>query len=236
MKKNVEFRSASLAERQRYYEEEFNIDKVKEWFYSNGLKLPQLCAVDAGTETGIIIDKKFKGSLYYFPFRELKMKIKKYIPEDLYYDRNVYDNPGRVLRTLKFSDWKKQELVFDIDTNNLSDSKKVNDELISKAFLWAKKMKKNFEKEFRKIEIVYSGAGFHAHVLDEKAFNLNIEEREELNRKFSKYPIDPWVSQGNIYLIRMPYSLNGLISRIVFPLGKSIKFDKKKTYPKFLAS
>jgi len=237
VKKRFEFRASSLDERREFYEKEFDINKVKRWFYGNGLSLPQLCALDAGTETGIILDKKLKGKMFYFNFKDLKRKIKKYVPEDLYYDRNIYENPHRILNSLKFNNWKKQELAFDIDADNIKckchKREKLCDSCIKRAFGLAKKMKARLKEKFRNIKIVYSGRGFHLHILDKKAFLLSIKEREELNKKFSRFPIDSWVSRGYIRLIRMPYSLNGLISRKVIPI-KISRFNKKQAYPLFL--
>lgn len=180
MRKIIDCRASSLEERRKFYEKEFDIDKVKKWFKNNGLRVPQLCAVDAGTETGIIKDKKLKGKMLFFLFGELKRKIKKYLPEDIYYDRNFYDNPRKVLDRLKFGRWKRQELVFDIDSDNVGcdcGKREVCDSCIIKAFNWAKKLKIELEKEFDKIMIVYSGRGFHVHIFDERAFNLSLKER-----------------------------------------------------------
>lgn len=233
VKKEVVFRPASLQERKEFYEKEFSIEKVKKWFSSNGMKLPQLCAIDAGSETGIIINKKYKNQMLYFHFYELLEKIKKYVPEDVYYSRNYYDNPAKILRMMKLSPWKTQELVFDIDIDNLSSEGIVNNRVIRKAFHWALKMKHELENEFERVELVYSGRGFHLHVLVKKAFLLSKEERMKIVKRFSKFPIDPWVSLGNIDLIRMPYSLHGVVSRVVLPI-KNAKFEEKKSYPRFL--
>ncbi len=238
MKKELEFRPASLEERREFYENEFNLKEVKEWFKKNEIKLPQLCAVDAGTETGIIVNKKLREKMLYFPFKNLMRKIKEYIPEDVYYSRNFYSNPDKVLRTLRFLKWKKQELVFDIDSDNIvcvcKKGAKVCDFCVNETFIWAKKMKKELEMKFKKVIMVYSGRGFHLHILDGGAFSLTFNERKRLTRKFSKYPIDPWVSRGYIDLIRMPYSLNGLVSRKVIPLNRNSKFEKIKSHPRFL--
>lgn len=233
-----EYRAATLSERRDFYENEFPVEGVLEWF--DGRELPQLCAVDAGSETGIIVDKKFKDTLFYFPFNELEKKIRKYAPEDVYYDRNKYSDYGKVLRTLNFKDRVSQELVFDIDSDNIKCSHPEGHEAcnacLSKAYKWALRMKKSLEKDFKRMEVVYSGRGFHVHVLDENAFFLNFRERAALNKKFSKYPIDPWVSRGYIRLIRMPYTLNGLVSRIVTPVDVEKGFNEKATNPKFLKS
>ena len=232
VKKDVDFRSSSLEERERFYKEEFSISKIKKWFSSSGMRLPQLCAIDAGSETDIILNKKWKNQLFYFHFNELNKKIKKYIPEDIYYCRNFYDNPREVLNRMNLKDWKEQELVFDIDLDNLS-SGILNNKNIQKAFQWTFKMRRELQKDFEKVVIVYSGRGFHIHVFDKKVFFLSRNQRKIVVKKFSKFPIDPWVSMGNIDLIRMPYSLHGLVSRVVVPL-KDMKFDEEKTYPRFM--
>ena len=55
-----------------------------------------------------------------------------------------------------------------------------------------------------------------------------------MNKKFRDYPIDPWVSRGFIRLIRMPYSLNGLVSRVVKPVQIKRGFNREASYPRFL--
>lgn len=230
MEKEPRFRHSILKERKEFYKGEFSLKQVKMWFKSHNLLLPQLCALDAGSETNIIINKKWKGSMFYFPFKELAKKIKKYCPEDVYYDRNTYENPEQVLKTLKFDKWLKQELVFDIDLENMP--KEINNKNLVKLYARAVKMKALLKRDFNKVNIVYSGRGFHIHVLDKKAFSLNVKDREDLNKKFSKFPIDPWVSQGYIRLIRMPYSLHGVVSRKCIPIKN--RFKLKDTRPKFL--
>jgi DNA primase catalytic subunit len=234
----IPFRPSSLSERSIFYDREFSITKVKNYFKKNKIKLPQICALDAGTETGIIINKKLKNMMLYLPFSELKEKIKKYIPEDVYYDRNTYLNPKKVLKNLNFNSWISQELVFDIDSDNIKCTHKRNQplckECLKKAYKSAIRMKKQLKGYFKRIVIVYSGRGFHIHILDKKSYNLSIKEREKLNRMVSKFPIDPWVSKGYIRLIRMPYSLNSLISRKVIPLNKKDKLNDKDTIPNFL--
>ena len=237
--KEVNFRVSALAERQEFYEKEFSIAKVKYWFRKNKIPLQQLCAIDAGSDTGIIYDKKNMNKMLYFKFSELKNKIKKYVPEDVYYDRNYYINPDKILNSLKFNQHAfdahfAQELVFDIDVDNIG--KKVSGSNLKSAYKIAIKLKKELNKKFnfKKMKIVYSGRGFHIHVLDKKAYSFTIKERDFLNKQISKYPIDPWVSRGFIRLIRMPYTLNSLVSRVVTPINDASSFIEKYTLPKFL--
>lgn len=237
MGKGFEFRASTLDERKEFYETEFSVEKARKWFSDNGIELPQICVLDAGTDTGIIVDKKFKGKLLYLPFDKLIEKLRQYNPESVYYERNKYKNPEKVLETLKFDNPISQELDFDIDVDNIRDVKKENTEdyetTIKEAFEYTLELKKELEKKFRKIRMVYSGRGFHLHVLDKEAYFLSPKERERLAEEFSKYPIDSWVTRSHMRLIRLPYSLNGRVSRIVAPLSDD-KFEPEKAIPKFL--
>lgn len=233
----AEFRASTLDERKKFYEKEFKIDKLKAWFAGNGIKIPQIWAIDAGSDSGILRNRRWKNFLFYFSFKELKEKIAKYTPEDIYYDRNIYYNPKRALKTLSFKQYKSQELVFDIDAENIACcDREVCDKCIRLAYNLAFKMKRLLERNegFKKIKIVYSGKGFHVHVLDNNASRLSNEQRKELNKKYSEFPIDPWVSQGNIRLIRAPYTLNGIVSRIVMPADSKRIFKKNRFIPKFI--
>lgn len=233
------FRPSTLSERQEFYEKEFSIKKSKVWFKKNKIPLPQICALDPGTETGTTKNKKLEGYMLYFPFRELRKQIKEYIPEDLYYDRSTYKDPEKFLKNIKSHPFEKQELVFDVDSDNIpcthSKEKQVCDICLKKAFSYAKKLKADLNKTYKKIALVYSGRGFHLHVLDKEAYNLTFEERQALNEKFKKYPFDPWVTRGKtmIRLMRMPYSLNSLVSRKVTPIEDN-RFLKSETIPRFL--
>ena len=68
---------------------------------------------------------------------------------------------------------------------------------------------------------------------------LTLRQRQRLNKQFSKFGIDEWVSRGRIRLIRLPYTLNALVSRVVVPLkaNEIKKFnpaDDPRVIPKFL--
>ena len=234
-----DFRISTLSERKEFYSKEFSIKKAKAWFKSNKINLPQICALDPGSETGILLNKKQKGEMLYFPLNELQKKIKKYYPEDLYYVRNQYKNPKEVLKTMKVNSFVSQELIFDVDADNIRcDHPKHQDacqKCLNKGFGEALKIKKDLKKiGFNKIRLVYSGRGFHVHVLDKKAFLLTKKQRRDLTKKFLKYPIDPWVSEGYIDLIRMPYSLNSLVSRKAIPINNKKELYSKATIPNFL--
>ncbi len=244
MKKRYEFRPSTLDERKKFYEKEFSLKRAKKWFKDNKIRVPQMCAIDAGGDTGIIIDKRLKGSMLYFSLSELEYKIKKYVPEDVYYDRNYYENYKKTLKNLNFRKWKEQELVFDIDADNIpcahSKKNQVCKKCLTRAYFYTMKIKKILKGKlnFKKLRIVYSGRGFHIHIFDKKSFSLSLKERKKIVDRLEKFPIDPWVTRGYMYLIRMPFSLNGLVSRKVIPLNsKKISNDfYKKSIPEFLRS
>ena len=74
MKRGYEFRPSTLEERRTFYDKEFSINSVRKWF--KGQSLPQLCAIDAGTKTKIILNKKLGGAIFFFSFLYLKKKIR----------------------------------------------------------------------------------------------------------------------------------------------------------------
>ena len=247
----AELRPSSLKERKEFYEKEFSIKKVRSWFSDN----PQFFVVDIGTETHIIKDRRrLKKLIILEPdisYNELKEKLIQLAPEDVYYDRNKYIDIRKPIKLMDFSNeigtknCLGQELVFDIDPENIScpfhkkDFHKFCPICIKKSLDFGLAMKKTLSKNFKRIKLVYSGRGCHVHVKDKKAFGMSIKQRSLLNKKLKEFPIDPWVSKGHIRLIRLPYSLNSLVSRIALPLNdKEIKnFDavnEKKIIPAFL--
>lgn len=231
------FRPSTLEERKEFYKKEFSIKKVENWFRENKISPPQLCAIDAGTDSRIIKNKSWHKKLFYFKFSQLKEKIAKYCPEDIYYDRNTYENPEQTLDNLDFSGWQSQELTFDLDADNLDckcrDKKEICNECLNKLWNYSLKLKKYLKnKGFTKTTIIYSGRGFHVHVFDKKSYTLTKTQRNQIVKEFSKFPLDPWVSQGGINLIRMPYSLHGLVSRKCLPVKTN--FKTKDTLPLFL--
>ncbi len=234
------FRPATLAERKYFYEKEFNFKKAMYWF---GNKTPQLIAIDAGTETKTLKNKSWNNTLFYCYLSELKQKIKKYLPEDIYYDRNIYKKPELRFKNLQHQNFLSnknvvgQELIFDVDADNISCIHPKN-ELVCNLCLqktWQKTTALSEELKnlgFKKIKIVYSGKGFHLHIQDEKAYKFTKFDRINLIKKLSFYPIDSWVSVGNIELVRFPFSLNAQVSRIAIPIKNN--FNSRLTIPKFL--
>jgi DNA primase catalytic subunit len=245
-------RYATLEERKRFYTAEFSPAKVQEWLALLKGKVkfavvigrhtkiyPEKYWEDAGTT--IIIDE-------YTGLDEVRDYLVEFLPEAAYYDRNVYD-----------SNYCKtgQELAFDLDPENincpihgtLADKMrrhqglgfcKLDLDLVKKQALG---LYEHLEVQFSRMKIVYSGRGFHIHVFDDEAYALSTTQRRQLaqNVKEKGFKIDEWVTVGDMHLIRLPYSLHGLVSRVVVPVekGELDRFDPvhdKRCLPKFLSS
>jgi DNA primase catalytic subunit len=245
-------RYATLEERKQFYTEEFSLPKVHEWLALLKGKVkfavvigrhtriyPEKYREDAGTT--IIIDE-YKG------LDEVRSYMTEFLPEAAYYDRNVYDENDRKTG---------QELAFDLDPENitcpihgtLADKMKRHQGLsfckleLEMVKEQAASLYEHLEAQFSSIRIVYSGRGFHIHVFDPEAYVLSTKQRRQIARKVKEngFKIDEWVTAGDMRLIRLPYSLHGLVSRVVVPVekGELESFDPiqdKRCIPKFLGS
>ncbi len=225
-------RYATLDERKQFYTSEFDLKKVANWFQGQTSKTkfaviigrhtkiyPQEYREDA--ETTIIIDE-------YKDLLDMRDQILGFLPEAAYYDRNTYDQSDCITG---------QELAFDLDPENitcpihgtLADKMKRHQGL-SFCTLELNMVKDQtvglfeyLEKQFSQLRIVYSGRGFHIHVFDAEAYAFSTKKRLEIAAtvKAKSFEIDEWVTAGEMRLIRLPYSLHGLVSRIAVPLEKS---------------
>ncbi len=243
-------RYATLDERKKFYTSEFDLEKVAAWFKGQTGKVkfaviigrhtkiyPEEYSEDA--DTTIIIDE-------YKSLSEVRSQILEFLPEAVYYDRNVYGENDQITG---------QELAFDLDPENitcpvhgtLADKMKRGQGLsfcnieLDMVKHQAIGLFEYLEKQFSHLQIVYSGRGFHIHVFDKEAYALSTEERQKIAEtvKAEGFEIDEWVTAGEMRLIRLPYSLHGLVSRIVVPLEKSEieKFDPvndPRCTPRFL--
>jgi DNA primase catalytic subunit len=244
-------RYTTLKERKQFYSDEFPLAKVAEWF---GERLNRVkFAVIIGRHTRIYLEKykEDAGTTIiideYQDLNEVRDYLLEFLPEAAYYDRNVYD----------VNDHKTgQELAFDLDPENVTcpvhgslADKMQRGQGLSFCPLELEMVKEQalslyeyLEKEFSQLRIVYSGRGFHIHVFDPEAYALSATERRALARavKAKGFGIDEWVTVGEMRLIRLPYSLHGLVSRIVLPVTKSEleRFNpvsNARCLPKFLS-
>jgi DNA primase catalytic subunit len=240
-----------MEERKEFYTQEFNEAKSAEWF-KGGLGRTKFAVImgrhtkiylqkyKEDAETTIIIDE-------YKDIQDVREQILEFLPEAVYYDRNLYDKKDKVVG---------QELAFDIDPENITCPVHgtLADKMERKQGLSFCKIELNLakkeaiglyerlEKRFCDVEAVYSGRGFHLHVFDHEVYKLSFDERLKLAEQIKQdgFHIDEWVTSGESRLIRLPYSLNGLVSRIVLPLKKDEleSFDAlhdKRCLPRFLA-
>lgn len=246
-------RYATLKERREFYQKEFNANKLKHWFDDWNQKDAVKFAVIIGRHTRIF-PKKYREDASttiiideYSNFEDVEAQISEFLPESAYYDRNLYDEKQRIVG---------QELAFDLDPENLTcpihgtlaDKMKrhqglafceqelnmVKDETI--------KLLEELEKQFSRMRVVYSGRGFHIHVFDAEPFKWSYRKRRTLARELKKrgFLIDEWVTTGGMRLIRLPYSLHGMVSRVVLPIeaNQLASFDPitdPRCIPKFLA-
>jgi len=244
-------RYSTLEEREEFYREEFDIEKVREWF---GERLKgTIFAVIIGRHTKIYPEKYGDDASTtilideYKDLLDVRNQILEFLPESVYYDRNTYDEKGKVIG---------QELAFDLDPENitcpihgsLSDKMrrgqglgfcKLEFKMIKRETV---KLYEKLEKNFSSMRIVYSGRGFHVHVFDDDAFKMSYKERKKLAKDLKREgaPIDEWVTSGGMRLIRLPHSLHGMVSRIVIPLDVDDleNFDPvkdKRCFPRFLS-
>jgi DNA primase catalytic subunit len=243
-------RYSTLEERKQFYVEEFNFQKVTEWFTS-GLGNTKF-AVIMGRHTKIY-PSKYKDDVTttiildeFKSLEDLRHQILEFLPEAVYYDRNVYVKNDQIVG---------QELAFDLDPENiicpihgtLADKMKQHQGLSFCELEFdmvkheAMGLLDYLEETYSDLHVVYSGRGFHLHVLDPNAYKMSTKERLNLAKKVKQagFHIDEWVTSGEFRLIRLPFSLNGLVSRIALPLkkGELESFDAvhdERCLPKFL--
>jgi DNA primase catalytic subunit len=245
-------RYSMLKERREFYQNEFDVIKLNEWFENWGMRGKVKFAVIIGRHT-CIFPKEFEQDASttiiieeYRNLQDVRAQILEFLPESAYYDRNVYDKKQHVIG---------QELAFDLDPENLTcpihgtladkmnrhqglafceiELNMVKEETI--------KLYEELAKQFLQMRVVYSGRGFHIHVFDAEPFTWKRARRKVLAVGLKKkgFLIDEWVTTGGMRLIRLPYSLHGMVSRIVTPVEvqELDKFDPasdERCLPKFL--
>ena len=225
-------RPANLAERKQFYTEEFKLRNVASWLKMRKGKTKFAIIIGRHTkifleafsedaDTTIIINE-------YADLEDVRSQIVEFLPEAVYYDRNIYDERDQPT---------SQELAFDIDPENitcpihgtLADKMKRHQGLsfcsteLEMARQQTASLFEYLGDQFSQLQIVYSGRGFHIHVFDKKAFEFTTKQRTEIAEtvKTKGFEVDAWVTSGEMRLIRLPYSLNGMVSRIVLPLQKN---------------
>lgn len=218
---------AGVEERERFYRESFPREVLKDKMERWNVFVP---VVDVGSDTTLYRPrhKALKGTLVrledYDDIGELRDRIIDLAPEDIYYVTTV-EKEGMVETN------PDRELVFDLDPDHIACEdcrrrRKYLDENAAASTFCGECFSEVAEEtlqlfsflksHFDDIRIFYSGRGFHIHVEDETGFRMDREDRRELAGKVEKqFPIDTEVTGGDSDLIRLPGSLNGLVSREV---------------------
>ncbi|MFH1470476.1 MAG: DNA primase [Candidatus Micrarchaeota archaeon] len=261
-------RYSTLRERKMFYSQEFDIDNVFSWIAKHRNPMKTVFAVVIGRHTGIFpkrFEKFTKAPVLVDEYGgpgDVWKQIGAFLPEGVYYDRNIYRDLRVCAKCKKRYEncwgcpgFSGQELAFDIDPENIPCPKcgtlaeKMGrgqglgfcEHELRVAKEQARKLSGELRKRFGRTEVVYSGRGYHVHVFDRNAETLSIQERSELAREMKNrgYYIDSWITEGSSRLIRLPYSLHGMVSRVVFPVKNSEMpaFDPVKDprcRPKFL--
>jgi len=245
-------RYATLRERRKFYSKEFDVAKVGKWFEDWNQNDMVKFAVIIGRHTRIF-PSKYKDDAAttiivdeYKDLDSVKTQILEFLPESAYYDRNIYYMNQRVIG---------QELAFDLDPENLvcpihgtlADKMKRHQGLafceleLNMVKEETRRLYEELEKHFSHLRVVYSGRGFHIHVFDKETFNWKRKRRLVLAQELKKkgFSIDEWVTTGGMRLIRLPYSLHGMVSRLVLPIeaNELTRFDPvtdSRCIPKFL--
>lgn len=261
-------RYSTLRERRTFYKDELQLNKLSTWMAPRKAE-DTVYACIIGRNTGIYPKKysKIASDTVLFKdlvnYGELRKNLLEYLPEGAYYDRNIYKDRLKcagckdLSRCFRCNNFLGQELAFDLDPENvdcpihgtLSDKMKRHQGLGFCEYEFSTVREKTIElyellsKKFEDMRIVYSGRGFHIHVLDKEAYSMKYAERKTLAGRLKEkdFPLDEWVSSGNTRLIRLPYSLHGMVSRICLPLKpKEVeRFDpvkNKQAVPKFFTS
>ena len=257
-------RTASIAERREFYTRELSLAKIRDWF--RGWHSPIVFAAIIGRHTRIG-PRKYLRELArtividdYEGLSETKNYLIDFRPESVYYDRNIYKDwdQARYVGNDRTGLGRSfgQELVFDVDPENftcpihgsLEDKMRKHQGLsfcrieFQLAQQEAAELVETLSGRFSQINLVYSGRGFHIHIGDEETVFWNRKKRLALVRSLTSkgFVMDEWVPAGGMRLIRLPYSLNGLVSRIAIPLrgselGVFDPITDERTLPKFLS-
>ena len=221
----------SLRERYRFYR---SFDARAAFSWARSITSTPIFAINPGYSTRIVhprlrhlLDRNVR-TIWLRNVRspeDLHRRVLKYLPEGVYYWRNVVSDPTLCERCpIKFirrrnlcancPNFLGQELMFDIDPERLPSSD------FSHLKRTVADLYDALSERFSDLRIVFSGRGFHIHVLDPDAFLLSPFERMHLMEEFREYGVDVPVTAGGVSLARLPYTLNGRSGFVVTPVNR----------------
>ncbi len=261
-------RASTLWERREFYAREFSSDSLTRWIGTRKSSLK--FAMIPGRHTGIVAPKhaENKDDVVIIDdwrsAKDIRAYALDYLPEGLYYDRNRYVDVtkcdacarrGRYCGECR--NFTGQQLAFDLDPENVDcpyhghiGQKIQTGRWLSFCMYEFKVVRKQalmlsqeLERDYGRIGVVFSGRGFHVVVDDECAYSLTRKQRIAIARSLGKrYAIDEWVTAGGSRLMRLPGSLNAIVSRKCLEIKRGrdlLKFDPRTSLlamPEFLRS
>ena len=261
-------RPSTLEEREAFYRCEFDVDEVNRWIGERRLSMK--FAMILGRHTNIVLPrhKGLKNDIVIIDdwrgAKDIREFVLDYLPEGLYYDRNRYRDVrecarcgGKRKHCEGCYNYDGQQLAFDLDPENVDcpwhghiGDKFQRGQGLSFCMFEFKAVRKQalllsdeMKGRYDRVGVVYSGRGFHVVVDDEEAYSLTKRARRDMARALARrYAIDEWVTEGGSRLMRLPYSLNGLVSRkcwIIKQRKDLVEFDPRiseTVVPRFLQS
>lgn len=261
-------RIATIEERRRFYMSDFDTGNLSSWIGARSTQMK--FAMILGRHTGVVAPERARNKDDVIVIddwdtvKDLRAYALDYLPESMYYDRNRYIDVRECARCGENRsscrgcyNYHGQQLAFDLDPENVDcpyhghigqkiqsgrglsfcmhEFKVVRKQAVQLSQLLA--------EQFDDVGIVFSGRGFHVLIDDESAYLLSKKERASLARKYGRrFAIDEWVTAGRSRLMRLPYSLNALVSRkcMVIKDGRDLMgFDPRsesQVIPNFLRS
>jgi len=254
-------RISTLEERHEFYSKELDLGSLTAWI--GGRQGTTKLAMIPGRHSGIVAPEhaRDKDNVVILDdwrnARDVRRYCLDWLPEGVYYDRNRYRD---VSQCAKCGNRKRscfgcynhsgQQLAFDLDPENvtcpvhghLGDRLGRGESLLSFCMIefsmirrQAWELSREMRKKYDKVSVVFSGRGFHVVVDDEEGYALTRKERAILAKRLLKrYDIDEWVTIGSSRLLRLPYSLNAIVSRKCMPINveKMIRgFDPRTSSP-----
>ncbi len=262
-------RPSTLEERREFYLHEFDMRSLREWIGDRSRHIK--FAMIMGRHTGIVLESRAANRDdvividAWRSVRDLRDYALRYLPESMYYDRNRYEDVSACVGCEKgrtecgrCHNYSGQQLAFDLDPENVDCpyhghiGDKISRGIASSLCMYefkrlrrqAVELVRELSECYSKVSVVYSGRGFHVVVDDEAAYQLSRRQRERLARSVGRrFAIDEWVTSGESRLMRLPGSLNALVSRkcivIKGDLRDLLRFDprtSREVIPAFMGS
>ncbi len=247
-------RPSTMEERESFYRDEFGKPHIKRLNYR--WDRPVL-AIDVGSET-TRYRRRFKDNLgkkvylrEYNDLNDLLEKVRRYVPETLYYDTRSYDTDPRQTNSI----WEKpsgKQLIFSVTPDqvecdrcdkikSLKKGKRLAkhtfcEECFEETAEKADELRKFMKRNFDYVESFFVGREFHIHIIDNEGFEIEETHRDVMASRLSeRFPIDKEFSSSRNNLTVMPGSLNGITGRKVvkvksheFKMPEKILFEKSK--------